>query len=312
MPGNKKRRFLNNKPKTWLRPLILTLAVLVTALLTLVLWLNRPQYPGQVGAWETAPPDRFEDLIGHPPESTPPEDEPTEVTAPPTEQTQPPTQKTEGETEPAAEETKPTSPPPTQPPYSRPPRATEPEPEVEVEAVEITCDKYSVFSGQYPEDGRDELVSGVAAILVTNRSDRFLDLATIFFEIDGKKAAFLVTGLPAGRSAWVMEATKLTVTNKSVFTYVDIATGFRDGVTASTEDITITANGNMLTAVNNTNQPIEDVFAYYKLLHTDGNYFGGITYRVDFGTLVPGEPVEIMAGHYSEDAEFVRIGWRAD
>lgn len=174
----------------------------------------------------------------------------------------------------------------------------------------LTCDRYSLFSGQYVEDGRDELVTNVAAILVTNRSDQFLDLATINFNIDGKEAVFRVSGLPAGRSAWVLEANRMTVTNSSVFTYVDMVTGFRENVISSTDKITITCSGNMLTATNNTNEKLEGVFVYYRVLHTDGNYFGGITYVVDFGTLPPGSSVEKLAGHFSADkARIVRIGW---
>ena len=55
---------------------------------------------------------------------------------------------------------------------------------------------------------------------------------------------------------------------------------------------------------------LEDVFVYYRCLHTDGNFLGGVTYRVDFGTIAPGESVEVLAGHYSDSARIVRIGWK--
>ena len=70
---------------------------------------------------------------------------------------------------------------------------------------DVVCKQFSSFSGQYVEDGSDVLVENVASMLVTNKSDRFLDLATLEYEIDGKKATFVVTGLPAGKSTWVME-----------------------------------------------------------------------------------------------------------
>lgn len=184
-----------------------------------------------------------------------------------------------------------------------------PEKPVFAEDSGIVCKQYSLFSGQFVEDGRDELVSNVASILVTNNTERFLDLATITYDIDGETATFIVTGLPAGRSAWVMETDRMLASSSSVFTYLDIATSFRDGVAATAEDITITADGNMLTATNNTDETREGVFIYYRTLHTDGNFFGGITYLVDFGTLEPGGSVTKMGGHFSEDSEIVRIGW---
>ena len=183
----------------------------------------------------------------------------------------------------------------------------------EIASGDISCDKFGMFSGQFVEDGRDELVQNVAAVLVTNRTDRFLDFATLTFDIDGQTATFILSGLPAGRSAWVMEATRMTATSSSVFTYQNCVNSFRDDVTASTDQITISSDGNMLTAVNNTSETLEGVFVYYRTLHTDGNFLGGITYRVDFGTLDPGASVETLAGHFNKDTtEIVRIGWQKE
>lgn len=174
----------------------------------------------------------------------------------------------------------------------------------------LTCDNFSLYSGQYVEDGRDELVTNVAAILVTNRSGQFLDLATLTFEIDGREATFRVSGLPAGRSAWVLETSRMTVTNSSTFTFIDMVTGFKENVISSTDKLSITCAGNLVTATNKSKQKLENVFVYYRVLHTDGNYLGGITYVIDFGTLEPGQSVEKLAGHFSaEKARIVRIGW---
>lgn len=188
-------------------------------------------------------------------------------------------------------------------------KQTEPDNEFTNRDALIACDEYSLFSGQFVEDGKDNLVSNVATILVTNNSDQYLDLATIMYLIDGKTATFVVTGLPAGRSAWVLESSKLTATASSTFTYVDKTTSFRENVSATSDKVTITADGNMLTATNNSDETLEGVFIYYRSVHTDGNFLGGITYLVDFGTLEPGASVEKMGGHYSEDSEIIRIGW---
>lgn len=168
-----------------------------------------------------------------------------------------------------------------------------------------------MFSGKFVEDGSDVPVENVAAILVTNQTDQFLDLATMTFEIGGKKATFIITGLPAGHSVWVMESTGMTVDSSAVFEYLGCGTSFRDGAVSSSENVSVTADGNILTAVNQTDKTLENVFIYYKLLHDDGHYFGGITYMVNFGTLKPGQAVEKLGGHYSKgDCEIVRIGWQ--
>ena len=175
----------------------------------------------------------------------------------------------------------------------------------------ITCSEFSSFSGQYVEDGSDIPVENVAAMLVTNNTEDFLDLATIEYEINGKPAAFVVTGLPAGKSAWVMENNQMTIESGADFKYIDKITAFKSEVVASTDKITLSADGNMLTAANNTDEKLEGVFVYYKTLHTDGNYFGGITYKTTFGDLEPGEKRTELAGHFDKDkTEIVRIGWK--
>lgn len=175
----------------------------------------------------------------------------------------------------------------------------------------ISCESFSSFSGQYVEDGSDIPVENIAAMLVTNHTEDFLDLATIEYEIDGKPATFVVTGLPAGKSAWVMEKNQMTISSGAKFKYIDETTAFKSGVVNATDKITLSAEGNMLTAVNNTDEKLEGVFVYYKTLHTDGNYFGGITYMTTFGELEPGEKKTELAGHYDkEKTEIVRIGWK--
>lgn len=177
----------------------------------------------------------------------------------------------------------------------------------------IICDNFSSFSGQYVEDGTDIPVENVAAMLVTNNTEDFLDLATLEYEINGKSATFVVTGLPAGKSAWVMEENQMTITSGADFKYIKKTTAFKSGVVASTDKITLSADGNMLTAVNNTDEKLEGVFVYYKTLHTDGNYLGGITYMTTFGDLEPGEKKTELAGHYHKDTtEIVRIGWKEE
>lgn len=174
----------------------------------------------------------------------------------------------------------------------------------------ITCDSFGRYTGQYVEDGRDELVESVAAVLVTNRSDEYLEYATLTFDVDGEAANFIVTGLPSGASAWVMDANKLEVKSGASYTYEDCSSSFRSDVDASSDKVGLKADGNMLTATNKTDQTMKNVVVYYRVMHTDGNYLGGITYTVSFDTLEPGESKEVLAGHYSAaDSEVVRISW---
>lgn len=187
----------------------------------------------------------------------------------------------------------------------------EEEKELLIEDGNITCDAFGRFSGQYLEDGSDEPVENVAVILITNQSNEFLEFATLTFDIGGKGANFIVTGLPAGRSAWVMEAKRLVIGSGADFLYQDCVSTFRDDIVATTDKIDLTAKGNMLTATNVSEEALSDVVVYYRVLHTDGNYLSGVTYTANFGTLEPGASVETLAGHFSADnCKIVRISWQ--
>lgn len=175
----------------------------------------------------------------------------------------------------------------------------------------LECEQYAVFSGAFVEDGSDEPVQNVAAILVTNGSDQYLDLGKLTYQLDGEEATFMVTGLPPGASAWVMEASRRTATNDSVFTQTDCTTSFRENAVNELEGLSIQSGGTMLKVTNNRDKALQNVTLYYKVLHNDGNYFGGITYMVAFGDLEPGQSAEKLAGHFKEGwTDIVRIGYQ--
>lgn len=298
--------------------LIAVFAVFLAALLGIWFWLSRTGDPPRLGITNATsqPTDGQMQASGQPdptahstaPIQTSPGNVPTEPSgAIPTEPnaTEPPT--TENPTTSPGGNTNPDS--SDKPPKSENHTPQAPPPDQPAQAL-VTYDQFSLYSGQFVEDGTDDPVTNVAAILVTNRSGQFLDLATLSFEIDGREATFLVSGLPAGRSAWVLEASRMTATNSSTFTFVDMITAFRENVVYSTDKVSFTCVGNLVTATNKTNEKLENVFVYYRIIHTDGNYLGGITYVIDFGTLDPGVSVEKLAGHFSaEKARIIRIGW---
>lgn len=174
----------------------------------------------------------------------------------------------------------------------------------------ITCDSFGRYSGQYVEDGRDELVDSVATVLVTNHSEEYLEYATLTFDVNGKAANFIVTGLPAGTSAWVMEANKLKIESGANFTYQDCASDFRDDVSIASESISLAADGGWLTATNISDKEMKNIVVYYRKLHEDGNYLGGVAYTAQMGDLKTGDSTEVLAGHYSaKDCEVVRVSW---
>ena len=299
--------------------------LLVTAVLVAAVCLRPGQEPGQ-----TDDPDQQQTLT-NPNETTAPEPEQTEPTQEPTSpQTAPtatepsptelgtdippePTEPSEPSvTEPQVTQPEPTEPSPTEP-MTEP--ITEPMTEPVTQPIEspLVCKQYAVFSGAFVEDGSDEPVENVAAVLITNTSDRYLDLDQLTYQLDGQEALFRVTGLPAGASAWVLEASKRTARDDSLFILQNVKTSFRDDARSSLEGLSIMASGNTLKVTNNRETTLRNVTLYYKARNTDGNYLGGITYMVTLGDLLPGQSAEKLSRHFLEGrTDIVRIGYQED
>ena len=177
---------------------------------------------------------------------------------------------------------------------------------------ELVCLQFSRYSGAFVEDGSDEAVSNVAAMLVANTGSEFLDLATVTYDAGGQTATFVVTGLPPGEKAWVLESNRMILADGIEFRLRDCATTFRPDAVTQTDLLSVTPQGDTLTVENTSDRTLENVCVYYKVYHTDGNYLGGITYMLSFGTLKPGESARKQSVHYGEDARIVRFSYQTE
>lgn len=164
----------------------------------------------------------------------------------------------------------------------------------------LTCSQFGRYTGAFVEDGSDEPVENVAVMLVTNTTERFLDFALLTFTVAGQEAQFQLTGLPAGASAWVLEKNRLTIEAGAEFVRGETTASFRQGA-ALLSGLATTLGDGSLTAENQTDTLMPEVYVYYKRLHTDGNFLGGITYRVSPGDLAAGAKAEVTAGHSQKE-----------
>lgn len=184
--------------------------------------------------------------------------------------------------------------------------------EVRASAADLYCHEILTFTGAFVEDGSNEQVENVAAILIQNQSDEFLDRAVVTYDLGDKTATFVVTGLPSGATATVLETDRLTLDGTETFLEPECTYAFKQDAITSTEDVTVTAEGNVLTAENNTEGDLKNVCIYYKNLSSDGTYLGGITYMLSFGDMQSGERVEKSAAHFSERSQIVRYSFQTE
>ena len=178
-------------------------------------------------------------------------------------------------------------------------------------SADLYCLEFSRYSGSFVEDGSNEPVTGVAAALIENRSREFLDLATVTYDVGGKTAEFVVTGLPPGGRAWVLESNRMTVGYEVQFEFLECTSSFRQDAVLHTESLELYSVNNTLTVRNDCDRTLENVCVYYKEVNDDGAYLGGITYMMTFGTLEPGQSVDNESAHFSENSRIVRYSYQS-
>ena len=99
------------------------------------------------------------------------------------------------------------------------------------------------------------------------------------------------------KSAWVLEKNRLNVSKGAVFTHVDDIASFVEYTSPYDTGVAVALSEGQLAVRNNTGKDLSNVYVYYKLVHTDGNFLGGITYRVPIGNLQADEEASSVAMH---------------
>lgn len=170
-------------------------------------------------------------------------------------------------------------------------------------------EKFSVlcvgkYSGTYVEDGLDEQVTDVLAIVVTNISDDLVEYGLITLDCGDTTAAFELTGLPATSSVLVMEKERKTynqsmkLSNLTCVQYAEPNALIMD----YGNEFKVYPSDGVINIENISGKDIQgDVSLFYKNFEY-GLFIGGITYRARYsGGIRAGEMVQCMQQHYSAD-----------
>ena len=205
-------------------------------------------------------------------------------------------------TEPTESTATPTYPAPTGAPWVSDALEEPPEP-VELDGIRFTS--FGRYSGSFFEDGSNAPAEDVAVVLILNTTDRYLELGTFYFEIDGASAVFSVTNLPPQRGAWVLEKSALQVQSGADFVLKGGTASFC--TPEEVPEITTRPLDGTILVSNTSETNAFSGYIYYKAVYTDGNYLGGMTYRAPVEDLPARSVTEVTAGHCTQDCEIVRI-----
>lgn len=164
--------------------------------------------------------------------------------------------------------------------------------------------RVSGYAGLYVEDGTDETVSDVCAILVRNDGDKTVQYAHIVLSIAEESYEFDLTTLPAGETAQLLELSRKAMpqSTEEMTPYLTSFAAFETEPSLCADVISVETQDTAITLTNISDADIGgQIYVYYKV-QTNGLYIGGITYRVGVSGLNAGESTTCYAGHFVQDS----------
>ncbi len=163
------------------------------------------------------------------------------------------------------------------------------------------------FSGVYYEDGSDEQVKDVLAIVVYNGGDSLVEYGNIDVSVGGKTASFTFSGLPAGSAVLVQEKNRTTYDGQK-FGSFDCTEYARPTslILDFGNDFDLNATDGVINAENISGSDITtDVHVFYKNFEY-GLFLGGITYRATFaGGIKAGQVGQSLTTHFWYDTSAI-------
>lgn len=134
------------------------------------------------------------------------------------------------------------------------------------------------FSGINPDCGNRE-GTDIAAVQVKNVSASYLVEASLTMKLeDGTELNFVITNLPAGKSAMVFSTNNTSIGKTVACTEITSSATFDSTVVTVPDQLSVSVEGMSITLTNMTGEKLTNIDVYCRSLLNE-EYFGGITYR---------------------------------
>ncbi len=173
-----------------------------------------------------------------------------------------------------------------------------------VEDSQLTAVMLASYDGPFWEDGSDEEVMGVAALVVENNSGLFVEQGAVILESGGENLVFEVMALPPDQQVLVLEKDRKPYAPSDglqCYGWVKNAYPENPGMVS----VTPHAMG-VFTVTNNTSALLQQVRVYFKNYDSDsGMYIGGRVYMALVEDLQPGEVRQVSPYHYAQPSSRV-------
>lgn len=173
----------------------------------------------------------------------------------------------------------------------------------------IRIDAVKSYDGIYLEDGSDEEIENVPAVILTNTGDTCIEYAEIVLTGEEETYAFKITGFSAGSTLVAMEKERKPFRDQ-IYVSAEAETAETEEFSLREDQIQIEELENgKLKITNISSRDIPSLRIFYKFHMPEENvYVGGITYTAKIQDLKAGTSREIMTTHFaSGSSQVVRV-----
>lgn len=171
---------------------------------------------------------------------------------------------------------------------------------IELENKGLSVVAVGTYSGEYMEDGNDDEIENVAALILQNESEQMLQIAEIELNINGEdRGLFRITNLPANGMVMALDMNRLVCGTDGTAEKESEAVRFFEEVPMNEDLFETEGTEGRVTLKNLSEDTYDKVYVYYKTEIDDGLFLGGITYRIPFEEIEGRTQIETDAAHYS-------------
>lgn len=168
-----------------------------------------------------------------------------------------------------------------------------------VEGTTLIVERLAVYDGPFVEDGTDDEVTGIAALVLRNAGISTVIKANIVVEQGTRQLVFRADTIPPGAAVLVLDI------NRSAYDAADCTNCFG---TARMQEfpmvrVNVQPHGmGCLLVTNSSPLPLYELCLIHKQWQAPpGIFVGGISYQTTIDVLLPGQTVTVWPDHYVSD-----------
>jgi len=164
----------------------------------------------------------------------------------------------------------------------------------------LTAEHLVEYEGPFLEDGDDEPVSGMTAILLRNTATEEIAQVEVVLQGTAGKLTFFASNIPAGASVIVLERGRKSW-EEDVYSECTARIHYAEQEVLPSDILQIEEVGmGNLSITNVSDRTIEDIWLFHKNYLQDVDiYVGGITYVTSIEILKPGQTLIVTPNHYA-------------